>query len=160
GAPVTYSAPILGGAYGTLCFRLTSCTGTVDCDGGTNVGVQLVQDSAGPGLQGNPIVTTTGTGGDGGPGAVLLTRQGSFVHLPPGPADCTPAPYPPDQTTYYTTGEVEAHFLNGAPQIGTGEIDVTGQGFSCAAWSTTDGVGNLATAFLVEEDPQAGDTAN
>ncbi len=158
--PVYYTGPILGGAFGTLCFRVTSCTGIVDCVGGTAVGVQLVQDSAGPGLQNNPVLATTGLGGAGGPGAVLLTCQQSFVQLPPGPADCTTTPYPPDQTAYYTTGQVEGHYLNGNPRIGTGEISVTGQDFSCAAWATEDGPGQLATGFLVEEDPQAGDTAN
>ena len=34
------------------------------------------------------------------------------------------------------------------------------QFLSCAAWSTEDGPGELASGFLVEEDPQAGDTAN
>jgi cysteine-rich repeat protein len=158
--PVYYTGPILGGAFGTLCFRLTSCTGIVDCDGGTAVGVQVVQDSAGPGLQGSPIVTTTGLGGDGGPGAVLLSCQQSFVQLPPGPADCTTVSYPPDQTTSYTTGQDEGHFINGNPRVGTGEISITGENFTCSTWSVESGPGRLATVFLVEEDPQAGDTAN
>jgi len=158
--PVYYTGPILGGAFGTLCFRLTSCTGIVDCDGGTAVGVQVVQDSAGPGVQGNPIVTTTGLGGDGGPGAVLLSCQQSFVQLPPGPADCTTINYPPDQPAAYTTGQAEGHFINGNPRVGTGEISITGENFTCATWSMENGRGRLATTFLVEEDPQAGDTAN
>jgi cysteine-rich repeat protein len=158
--PVYYTAPLLGGAYGTLCFRITSCSGIVDCDGGTAVGVQLVQDSAGPGLQGNPVVATTGLGGDGGPGAMLLTCQESFIQLAPGTVDCSTVTYPPDQTAYYTTGQVEAHYLNGNPRVGTGEISITGQNFTCSTWSTEDGPGQLATGFLVEEDPQAGDTAN
>jgi hypothetical protein len=119
-----------------------------------------VQDSAGPGLQGNPVVSTTGLGGPGGVGAVLLTCQQSFVQLPPGPADCSTATYPPDQTAYYTTGQVEGHFLNSNPRIGTGEISVSGEDFSCAAWVTEESPGKLANGFLVEEDPQAGDTAN
>ena len=158
--PVYYGGPILGGTIGTLCFRLTSCTGTIDCDGGTAVGVQLVQDSAGPGVQGNPVQATTGLGGDAGPGAMLLTCQQSFVQLPPGPVDCSTVTYPSDETVYYTTGEVEGHFLNGNPRVGTGEISATGKNFSCAAWSTTGSPGLLVTGFLVEEYPQAGDTAN
>src|SRR5205823_12548859 len=94
--PAYYTGPILGGAFGTLCFRVTSCTGIVDCVGGTAVGVQLVQDSAGPGLQNNPVLATTGPGGAGGPGAVRPTCQQSFGQLPPGPADCPTAPHPPD----------------------------------------------------------------
>jgi virginiamycin B lyase len=158
--PVYYAGPILGGTFGTLCFRVTSCTGFVDCNGATAVGVQLVQDSAGPGVQGNPVQATTGLGGAGGSGAVLLTCQQSFVQLPPGPADCATAAYPVDQTAYYTTGQVEGHFQNGNPRIGTGEISVAGEDFSCAAWSTEDGPGKLTNGFLVEEFPEAGDTAN
>jgi hypothetical protein len=37
---------------------------------------------------------------------------------------------------------------------------VTGQDFSCAGWATEEGPGQLANGSLVEEDPQAGDTAN
>jgi cysteine-rich repeat protein len=158
--PVYYAGPILGGAFGTLCFRVTSCTGSVDCNGGTAVDVQLVQDSAGPGRQNNPVQTTTGLGSDGGPGAVLLSCQQSFVQLPPGAVNCATVSYPPDQTAYYTTGQVEAHFLNANPLIGTGRISVIGESFTCPAWSTEDGPGKLATGFVVEEDPQAGDTAN
>jgi cysteine-rich repeat protein len=159
--PVYYTGPILGGAFGTLCFRVTSCTGIVDCLGTTPVGVHLVEDSAGPGLQGNPVQTTVGLGGPGGPGAVLLECQQAFVQLPAGAAaDCTTVSYPPDQTAYYTTGQVDGFFLNGNPRIGTGEIALAGQDFSCAAWSTEHGPGELADGFLVEEDPEAGDTAN
>ena len=158
--PVFYAGPILGGAYGTLCFRVTACSGMVDCNGATPVGVELSQDSAGPGLQGNPVQTTTGLGPAGGPGAVLLTCQQSFVQLPPGPADCATVTYPPDRTTYYTTGQVEGHFVNGDPRIGTGELAIGGENFSCGAWSTEGGPGKLAQGFLVEDDPQAGDTAN
>ena len=66
--PVYYTGPILGGVFGTLCFRVTACTGIADCVGQTAVGVQLVQDSAGPGLQGNPVQVTTGP-------AVLFSRS-------------------------------------------------------------------------------------
>jgi len=159
-APVYYSGPILGGAFGTLCFRVTSCSGSIDCNGGTAVGVQLVQDSAGPGEQDNPVVVQTGLGTDGGAGAMLLTCQQSFVQLSPGETDCTSADYPPDTSAAYTTGQVEAHFLNGNPRIGTGEITAFGENFVCSAWTTEDGPGKLATGFLVEEDPNAGDTAN
>jgi cysteine-rich repeat protein len=158
--PTFYTGPILGGSFGTLCVRLTSCSGIVDCDGGTAVGVEVVQDSAGPGLQGNPVQTTTGLGGDGGRGAVLLTCQESVVQLPPGPVDCTAIAYPPDQPASYTTGVVDGHFLAGDPRVGTGAISTGGENFTCAAWSTEDGPGKLATIFLVEDDPRAGDTAN
>jgi hypothetical protein len=82
------------------------------------------------------------------------------VQLPPGPVDCSAVAYPDDQPAYYTTGQVDGYFVNGDPRIGTGAIAVTGENFVCSAWSTEDGPGNLATVFLVEEDPRAGDTAN
>ena len=69
-------------------------------------------------------------------------------------------PHDKAQLVYYTTGQVEGHFLNGNPRVGTGEISVTGEDFVCATWATEEGPGQLATGFLVEEDPQAGDTAN
>ena len=119
-----------------------------------------MQDSGGPGLQNNPVQATTGLDGDGGPGAVLLTCQESFIQLPPGPVDCSTISYPADQTAYYTTGQVEGHFVNGNPRIGTGELSISGQNVSCPVWSIEDGPGVLVTGFLIEEDPQAGDTAN
>jgi hypothetical protein len=45
-------------------------------------------------------------------------------------------------------------------RIGTGEIVVAGENFVCAEWATENGPGKLATGFLVEEDPDAGDIAN
>jgi hypothetical protein len=92
--------------------------------------------------------------------AALLTCQQSFVQLPPGPADCTTVAYPPDADGYYTTGQVDGQFTNANALIGTGSIAISGENFSCAAWTTEDGSGQLATSFLVEQDPQAGDTAN
>src|SRR5262249_12799728 len=112
------------------------------------------------GVQNNPVIATTGIGADGGPGAVLLTCQQSFVQLPPGPADCTTVSYPPDKTAYYTTGHVDGEFLNANALVGTGAIGISGENFSCAAWATEDSAGQLATVFLVEQFPQAGDTAN
>jgi hypothetical protein len=63
--PVYFRIPILGGAFGYLCGRISSCAGTVYCSGGTPAGVLFEQDSAGPGVQGNPTVTTTGLRADG-----------------------------------------------------------------------------------------------
>jgi hypothetical protein len=119
-----------------------------------------VQDSAGPGKQGNPVQIQTDLGSPAGPGAVVLTCQQSFVQLPVGESDCTTAAYPPDSTAVYTTGTSEAHYLNGNPRIGNGELSVAGENFQCPAWTVEDGPGKLATTFLVEEDPDAGDTAN
>jgi cysteine-rich repeat protein len=158
--PVYYRGPILGGSFGNLCIRLTACTGFVDCDGGTPVGVEVVQDSAGPGRQGNPVVTTTGLGGDGGAGAVELACQQSVVQAAPSVTDCTSVAYPADQDVIYTTGSASGRYLNGNPLIGSGAIAVAGERFDCATWALEDGPGKLATIFLMEEDPQAGDTAN
>lgn len=82
------------------------------------------------------------------------------MQLPSGQSDCTTAAYPPDGPAAYTTGTTEAHYLNGNPRIGNAEMSVSGENFQCSAWSTEDGPGKLATAFLVEEDSDAGDTAN
>ena len=158
--PVYYIAPILGGSFGFICVRLTSCTGIVDCNGGTPVGVSVEQDSAGPGRQNNPKTTETGLGVDGGPGAVLLSCNQALVQSSPPRPDCSAIAYPADDTTVYTTGETEAHYLNGDPRIGTGALQVSGERFDCSAWTTENGPGKLAGAFLMEADPQAGDTAN
>jgi hypothetical protein len=91
---------------------------------------------------------------------VLITCAQALVQVPPPEPDCRTIAYPADGTTVYTTGETEAHYLNGDPRIGTGEISVSGENFSCPAWSTEDGPGKLAGAYLMEADPQAGDTAN
>src|SRR6185295_2252018 len=133
--PIHYRAPILGGAFGNFCVRIGSCTGVVDCDGGTAADTEVVQDSAGPGRQGNPTMTTTGLGADAGPGTVVLTCAQTVVQTAPDQADCTVASYPPEQTTVYTTGSIEGHYLNGDPRIGTGRIAISGSPFACADWS-------------------------
>jgi hypothetical protein len=68
--------------------------------------------------------------------------------------------YPADQVAVYTTGTTTGHYQNAAPLIGNAQVTVTGEAFSCGTWSVENGVGKLATTFLFEEDPQAGDTAN
>jgi cysteine-rich repeat protein len=159
--PVYYSAGILGGQFGTLCARVDSCTGFVDCDGGTAVDTLMVQDSNGPGRGGLPINITTGLGDDGGSGAVELDCMQAIVQLSPSQgSDCTTAAYPAAGRIVYTTGNAEAFYVNGAPKIGTGAIEADGEVFDCSAWQVTDGTGKLAATFLFEEDPQAGDTAN
>jgi hypothetical protein len=124
------------------------------------VGVLVVQDSAGPGKQGNPKTTTTSLGPDAGPGALLLSCAQATLQVPPDHTDCTAETYPPEETIVYTTGRTEGHYLNGDPRIGTGEIGYEGENFLCGAWSVEDGAGQLAGTFLTEDDPQAGDTAN
>jgi len=78
---------------------------------------------------------------------------------PPAP-DCAIQTYPSDQPSPFTTGSITARFLNAHATIGSGEITFAGANFSCAQWSDAAGPGTLAGAFLVEEFPQAGDTAN
>jgi virginiamycin B lyase len=159
--PVYYSAAILGGQFGYLCVRVDSCTGFVDCDGGTAVDVQVMQDSMGPGLNGGPVQITTGLGSDAGPGAVELRCQQAVNQLAPGAgSDCVNASYPPAQEVVYTTGTTHAGFTNGAPKIGTGMITQQGEHFSCVAWTTEDGPGKLAGASVFEETNQVGDVAN
>jgi virginiamycin B lyase len=159
--PAYYSAGILGGQFGVLCVRIDSCTGFIDCDGGTNVDVDVTQDSMGPGHGGAPVEITTGLGADGGPGAVELRCQQAINQLPPGAgSDCIHASYPPVEEVVYTTGTTTAGFTNGAPKIGTGMMTQQGQNFECAAWTTENGPGKLAGGFLFEEVEQAGDVAN
>jgi cysteine-rich repeat protein len=159
--PVYYSSDILGGTFGYYCVRIESCTGFVDCDGGTPVGVVVVQDSNGPGLNGLPVQITTGQGDDGAPGSIALACEQAFVQLPPGEgSDCAAAEYPESSTVVYTTGETEGFFLNGAPKVGSGRIDGAGAPFDCANWTVEDGPGILAGVFLVEDERQAGDVAN
>jgi cysteine-rich repeat protein len=159
--PVLFSAAILGGQYGTLCARIDGCTGFVDCDGGTAVDTVMVQDSNGAGANGLPVTITTGVGSDAAPGAMLLDCQQAYVQLGPGEGtDCAAVALPPAERIVYTTGSAEAFYLNGRPKVGNGAIRISGEPFSCAAWQTTDGPGQLAGTFVVEEDPRAGDLAN
>jgi cysteine-rich repeat protein len=158
--PVFFRVPILGGAFGYFCGRITSCTGHVYCNGGPPAGVLVEQDSAGPGAQGNPVGITTGLGPSGGPGTVVLTCEQSTIQVNPPAPDCVTQAYPADQPFAYTTGSATGEFLNGDPRIGTGQITVSGEPFVCEEWSTEDGPGILVGSFLQEADPQAGDTAN
>jgi cysteine-rich repeat protein len=159
--PIHVRAAILGGTFGYMCVRIGSCTGIVDCTGGTPVGVDTVKDSAGPGRQDNPAIVTTGLGGDGGPGAVLLTCAQAVVQVPAGgDSDCSAHVYPPDETVAYTTGQGEGHFVNGDSRVGSGEIALSGERFGCTSWTAEDGSGKLAGVFLMEADSIVGDTAN
>ncbi len=159
--PIHYRAAILGGSFGYMCFRISSCTGTIDCTGGTAVGVSVEQDSGGPGVQNNPTLTSVGLGDDAGPGAVTLSCEQAFFQIPGGQGDdCLAQTYPPEQTIVYTSGETEGYFLNADVKVGTGAIAFQGENFSCADWSQEDGPGKLAGTFLLEADPLAGDTAN
>jgi virginiamycin B lyase len=159
--PVYYSAGILRGRFGYLCVRIDSCTGFVDCDGGTAVDVQVTQDSMGPGLNGGPVQTVDGLGTDGGPGAVELHCQQAVNQLPPGAgSDCVNATYPPTREVIYTTGTTQAGFVNGDAKIGSGMITQHGANFTCAAWTADDGPGKLAVSYLFEDTDQVGDVAN
>lgn len=159
--PVYYSAAILGGQFGTFCVRVDSCTGLIDCDGGTPVDVLSVMDSNGPGVNGLPPAITTRRGENAPAGALELDCRQTFVQLEPGAGDdCVAAGYPPSERIIYTTGTADALFVNGNPKVGTGVIRVSGEPFSCTGWQTTDGPGKLAGTFFVEEDRRAGDLAN
>jgi cysteine-rich repeat protein len=159
--PVYYSAAILEGTFGYLCVRIDGCTGIVDCDGGTAVDTRMTQDSHGAGINGDPVVLERRLGNDGGAGALELDCQQTFVQLAPGEgSDCLNALYPPAAGVVYSTGVVEASFLNGNPKVGTGIISAHGEPFECTAWAAEDGPGQLAGTYLVEENPQAGDVAN
>ncbi len=156
-----YTAPILGGSFGRYCLRIDSCTGWIDCDGGSAVDVSVVQDSQGPGRQDQPAITTSGLGEDGGPGAVELHCVQAFAQIQPGEGDdCTVAAYAPVKGVIYTTGTTEAWFENAAPKIGEGAISASGENFACETWTREDGAGQLAVGFLEEDERQAGDIGN
>jgi virginiamycin B lyase len=159
--PTYLRVPILGGSFGYLCGRIASCDGQVLCNGGGPADFLVEQDSAGAGVQGNPVVTTPVLPGpDAGPGSlVLLCGMATQQVSPPAP-DCSTITYPPDQQTAFTTGSLTARFLNAHATIGTGELSSAGENFVCAQWSTSPGPGALVGAFLTEEAPQAGDTTN
>ena len=95
---VYFSVPILNGAFGYFCDRITSCTGHVYCNGGPPADMLVEQDSAGPGLQGNPVVTTTGLGDNGAAGTVVLTCDSPIIPVPPPAPDCPSLTSPPDQS--------------------------------------------------------------
>jgi hypothetical protein len=111
------------------------------------------------GHSGLPVTIATEQGGDGGPGALTLDCQQSFIQLDPGQSDCAAAVYPAAQRVVYTTGTAEAYFFAGAPKVGSGQLTLTGEPFQCSAWSVTDGPGQLVGTFLVEDEPRAGDVA-
>jgi len=159
--PSYFSAAILGGTYGTYCVRLDGCTGLLDCDGGTAADTLTVQDSAGPGTQGNPVVITTGLGEPGPAGAMTLECEQAFVQLLAGAGDdCVLATYPPASRVAYTTGRADAYFTAANPKVGNATLSLEGEPFVCGAWPRENGSGRLVGSFLVEEDPQAGDIAN
>jgi hypothetical protein len=159
--PTYYSAPILNGQFGLLCIRVDSCSGFIDCDGGSAVDSLMVQDSNGPGLNGLGVTITTGVGEAGPAGTMQLDCMQTYVQLGPGEGDdCQAIDYPAVQRIIYTTGTAEAFFINGAPKIGTGRIVGSGEPFSCSSWTVSDGPGRLASTYLVEEEPRAGDVAN
>jgi cysteine-rich repeat protein len=159
--PTYYSAPILNGQFGLLCIRVDSCSGFIDCDGGSAVDSLMVQDSNGPGLNGLGVTITTGLGEAGPAGTMQLDCMQTYVQLGPGEGDdCQAIDYPAVQRIIYTTGTAEAFFINGAPKIGTGRIVGSGEPFSCSSWTVSDGPGRLASTYLVEEEPRAGDVAN
>ena len=91
---------------------------------------------------------------------MILTCAMSTKQVNPPAPDCSTQTYPPDQPTAFTTGAITARFLNAHATIGSGEIASAGENLRCSQWSTEDGPGASAGAFLLEEASQAGDTAN
>ena len=113
------------------------------------------------GLDGNPVMLTTGLGEAGPAGTVLLECEQAFVQLLTGQDDdCLLATYPPASRVAYTTGRADAYFTTANPKVGNATLSLAGEPFVCGAWPREDGAGQLVGTFLVEEDPQAGDIAN
>jgi hypothetical protein len=164
---------LLGGVQGRVCRRISSCTGSVDCNGGTNVDVTVTLDSLargatrpceGPGVgSGNaPVVRTGVTATDSGPGAMLLTCRSATASVPAG-TPCDGVTYGPETELALTSGAISATMLNPCPNpLGPATIAKTGEGFDCQAWESEHGPGRLVWVELSEEPSTliAGDTAN
>ncbi len=168
-----------------LCRRITSCSGSLHCDGGINVDVTVELDSlqdaftcdpdTAPGCQsgqcclnaceggasGNAPATTVGVnpGVDSGPGALTLACHEATAVVALG-ADCSTAAYGPDAEAVYTTGTATAMVMNECRNpAGAATISLTGEPFDCADWTAEDGPGKLAVVEPLEEPAGSGDAA-
>jgi hypothetical protein len=153
--PTYYSAAILGGTFGHFCVRVDGCTGVIDCDGGSPVDVAIAQDSAGPGIE-SPADDVTGLGTDSA-GAVELRCQRVRAA---GPARATTAParHTRHRPWWSTHGTHRAR--TPAPIEVSRHARVPRRTFQLRRLAVTDGPGQLAGAYLQEENEQAGDVAN
>jgi hypothetical protein len=163
----------------TLCVKMVAAgsSGSIDCDGGTPYGVELIE------LPGNtpPSVPVTGRGTDSGAGAAQLTVMQAITEVGNQCNDtthkctitntaCTRASecindfnttMPCDATTVFTT-PVSAVYTtaNFLAKKGVAQVSKNGENFDCANWTMTNGAGMLVTGVVAVDERAGGNSAN
>lgn len=156
-----------------LCVKILAAgsMGKLDCDGGTPVDMSFHQDSHGEGDNEDEILETElGAAGPAGSGYLVAPMR--IVHCPDAEAcpttltnatDCAnPAKvdfsFASPSIHGLTTGSVTSAIIN--PRQGTPvTLTKTGEPFSCASWTQTDGPG-VINGGILGVDTQVGDIAN
>lgn len=163
----------------TLCVKLFAAgsSGSIDCNGGTPYGVDLVEGSGDV----PPSSPVTGRGNDSGAGAAQLNVMQAIAEVGnmcnEGTGRCTTSAtsctrddqclnnfatsLPCDATTtfpapvsvVYTT----ANFL---ARKGAVQVSRAGENFNCAAWTTAEGDGVLVSGVVDFDDRLGGNVAN
>lgn len=139
---------VAGGGF-TQCFKFEALgsVGALHCCGGHAVGMSFTRDSNKGGVGGNgPSVVLSGVG-TGGRGDLAMAFQVRLAQVPLAtPQDCATATFGSAFTQFWTSGSAAGRVVR--PEQGGALLQFTrsGQAFECAAWTTTDDVGALATA--------------
>jgi cysteine-rich repeat protein len=134
---VLLSAPLpaLAGG-GRVCTKVRpdyDRVGLLDCDGGSNVDVELSVDSNGAGVESPPTFTVGGNPGDSGAGAAVayvVVEAGQTVD---DATPCENAIYDAPLPIALTTGTATSEILNGLV-VGNVSVSLSGQPFDCANW--------------------------
>ena len=160
--PVFYSAGILGGQFGTLCVRIDSCAGFVDCDGGSAVGTLMVQDSNGPGLErlADQRHDRARRGRRSRRRAARLPTEHRSARRRPRQPTAPPPPIRPPAASSTPPAARRRSTSTAFRRSAPAPSNRAARRSTVPRWEVTDGPGKLAATFLFEEDPQAGDTAN
>jgi hypothetical protein len=175
----TVGIKVLDNSYICIRFDAAGSTGKIDCNGGQAVGTTRSADSMGASPEG-PTTVTTEQPPAGGAGAGYIIANTRIVHCPngaPGPGDdpscigtlTTPSHCNDPTKVNFATHAVETFALTtgtatgtitNAKQGGTVTLSHAGEAFSCAAWTTTDGVGGLDMPIIGFDDPTIQDSVN
>lgn len=143
-----------------LCVRLLpdSTVGVLDCSG-RSTGVSVAQDSRGDTAADVPVARY-GIGANSGPGGAMFSAGVSFVLLDPEaqPEECGRTNFGPVLSLPVTTANGLAQVLN-PTQGGEVQIQMRGQNFDCANFTTSDSAGALVIPFT-DVDGATTDTAN
>jgi cysteine-rich repeat protein len=139
---VLMSAPLpaLAGG-GRVCVKVRpdyDQVGLVDCDGGSNVDVNLSIDSQGGGAALPATLTVPANATDSGAGAAV-----AYIIIEAGTTGdnttpCEDAIYGAPVHTAVTTGLARSEIVNGFA-VGTVAISLSGQPFDCGNWTTDAG---------------------